>query len=97
MASIKFYLGEARQSVHRAPNLATVTSNNTDGAEALEAAEEAGWYEYNVTRAELRGFLNVSDLTPGLEYVFWTVWGQENGSSPEFNTREFDLNRTQYW
>lgn len=97
LVSIKFYLGEANQSVNRAPNLATITPNNTDGAEAFKAAEETGWYEHIVTRAELHGFLNVTELTPGLAYVFWSVWGQENGSTLEFNTRKFDLNRIQYW
>lgn len=97
LGAIKFYLGEADQAVNRAPNLATITSNSTDGMETLKIGKETGWYEHNVTRDELGGFLNISELTPGLDYVFWSVWGQEYGSNVEFNTREFDLNRTQYW
>lgn len=96
LASIKFDLGEADQAVNRAPNLATITSNNTGGAEAFEAGKETGWYEHNVTRAELGGFLNVTDLTPVLHHVFWSVWGQDYGTILEFNTRKFDLSRTQY-
>ncbi|CAN0346455.1 unnamed protein product, partial [Ectocarpus sp. 8 AP-2014] len=42
-------------------------------------------------------FLNVSSLTPGLDYVFWSVWEHGNGSAPESNSRDFDLSRVQYW
>lgn len=110
--SVKFYLGEADQDADRAPNTATIggenvtssSSNNNSGlsrgdtnADPLEKFAETGVYEHNLTSAEVGGFLNASSLTPGLDYVFWSVWEHTNGSVPESNSRDFDLSRTQYW
>eukprot|EP00752_Nemacystus_decipiens_P006446 g5806.t1 len=105
VVSVKFYLGEADQDPGQAPNTATIggrgngTSSSSSNAEA-DALEEFGGngvYEHNLTIAEVEGFLNVSSLTPGLDYVFWSVWEHGNGSAPESNSQEFDLSRTQYW
>lgn len=104
--SVKFYLGEANQDPGRAPNTATIgtggngtssSSGISSDAEALEEFGGTGVYEHNLTSAEVEGFLNVSSLTPGLDYVFWSVWEHSNGSAPESNSQEFDLSRTQYW
>ena len=98
VASVKFYLGEAVQLPEKAPNIATIstTRGNIDGVPAKYGT--IGVYEHNLTASELYGFLNVTSLTPGLDYVFWSVWGHENASfGPESNTRDFDLARTQYW
>lgn len=102
VVSVKFYLGEADQDPGRAPNTATIggradgTSSSAE-ADALEEFGGTGVYEHNLTIAEVEGFLNVSSLTPGLDYVFWSVWEHGNGSAPESNSQEFDLSRTQYW
>lgn len=109
--SVKFYLGEADQDVGRAPNTATIggggngtsssSSNGLRGSDnnlgPLEEFAQSGVYEHNLTSAEVGGFLNVSSLTPGLDYVFWSVWEHKNGSVPESNSRDFDLSRTQFW
>lgn len=97
LASVKFYLGHADQPTNKAPNFATIMRNSTRGRRIMEEGQVTGQYEHNITLAEVRGFLNVTDLTAGADYVFWSVWGQENGSALELNTRKFDLNRTQYW
>lgn len=110
VVSVKFYLGEAHQDPGRAPNTATIvvdaeyggnvtreSSISDSDADAFDEFGGTGFYEYNLTRMEVSGFLNVSSLTPGLDYVFWSVWEHGNGSVPESNSREFDLSRTQYW
>ncbi|CAN0538146.1 unnamed protein product, partial [Ectocarpus sp. 12 AP-2014] len=71
------------------------TSTSSSGA--LEDFWGTGVYERNLTSAEVGSFLNVSSLTPGLDYVFWSVWEHGNGSAPESNSRDFDLSRVQYW
>ncbi len=97
VVSVKFYLGEADQDPGRAPNTATIGGGGTTSADVLEEFGVAGIYEHNLTRSEVQGFLNVSNLTPGRDYVFWSVWEHSNGSAPESNSQEFDLSRTQYW
>ncbi|CAM9808562.1 unnamed protein product, partial [Hapterophycus canaliculatus] len=109
IVSVKFYLGEADQDPGRAPNTATIgvgaeggnvtrnTSISDSDADTLEDFGITGVYEHNLTSVEVGGFLNVSSLTPGLDYVFWSVWEQGNSSVPESNSRDFDLSRTQYW
>lgn len=94
LTSVKFYLGEADQPAGQAPNTATIGGN---GSTALAQFEDSGVYEHNLTRAEVGGFLNVTSLTPGRDYVFWSVWEHGNGSAPESNSRDFDLSRVQYW
>lgn len=105
IVSVKYYLGEADQDPGQAPNTATIgvaggsgengTSISSSGA--LEEFWGTGVYERNLTSAEVGSFLNVSSLTPGLDYVFWSVWEHGNGSTPESNSRDFDLSRVQYW
>lgn len=95
--SVKFYLGQADQAPHEAPNFATIGFNGTGDAAAFEDARHTGAYEHNITRSEVQGFLNATELTPGQDYVFWSVWTLRNGSVPELNTLNFDLSRTQYW
>lgn len=106
VVSVKFYLGEADQDPGQAPNTATIggrgngtssISSSSTEADALEEFGGTGVYEHNLTIAEVEGFLNVSSLTPGLDYVFWSVWEHSNGSAPESNSQEFDISRTQYW
>lgn len=97
ITSVKFYLVDADQPPNRAPNVATIDANTTDDAAALEEARGTGRYEHNLTRTELGDFLNVTDLIPGQDYVFWSVWGHETGLAPEFNSRDFDFSRSQYW
>ncbi|CAM9796526.1 unnamed protein product [Scytosiphon promiscuus] len=110
IVSVKFYLGEADQDPGRAPNTATITvdANYSGNAtrnvsiddfdnDAMEAFGSVGVYEHNLTNVEVGGFLNVSSLTPGLDYVFWSVWEHGNGSVPESNSRDFDLSRSQFW
>lgn len=97
IASVKFYLGEADQPPGQAPNTATIGGSDTKNKEALAEFAKTGVYEHNLTTAEVGGFLNVTSLTPGLDYVFWSVWEHDNGSAPESNSRDFDLSRVQYW
>lgn len=105
IVSVKYYLGEAGQDIGRAPNTATIgvagssggNATSTSGSDALEEFRGTGVYERNLTSAEVGWFLNVSSLTPGLDYVFWSVWEHGNGSAPESNSRDFDLSRSQYW
>ena len=97
VVSVKFYLGEAVQLPEKAPNIATITTahGNIDGVPAKYG--NTGVYEHNLTTSELYGFLNVSSLTPGLDYVSWSVWEHKNASfGLESNTRDFDLARIQY-
>ncbi|CAM9400929.1 unnamed protein product, partial [Ectocarpus fasciculatus] len=105
IVSVKYYLGEAEQDPGQAPNAATIGvaggsgehGANTSSSDTLEKFRGTGVYERNLTSAEVGWFLNVSSLTPGLDYVFWSVWEHGNGSAPESNSRDFDLSRTQYW
>lgn len=99
LASVKFYLGEADQDPGQAPNTATIQKSRGNGSASggIEQFTDTGVYEHNLTRAEVNGFLNVTNLTPGLDYVFWSVWEHNDGSVPESNSRDFDLSRTQYW
>lgn len=99
LSSVKFYLGDADQPPGRAPNTATIGGggSNSSAAKMLDEFVDTGVYEHNLTKAEVGGFLNVSSLTPGLDYVFWSVWEHSNGSAPESNSRNFDLSRRQYW
>lgn len=99
VTSVKFYLGEADQPPGRAPNTATIRGNRTNSgaADALAEFGRAGVYEHNLTSAEVGGFLNVTSLQPGLDYVFWSVWEHGNASVPESNSQNFDLSRVQYW
>lgn len=95
---VKFYLGEARWPPNQAPNIATIEDASVANAtDASGDGAKIGVYAHNVTRSELVSYLNVTDLSPGVEYTFWTVWGHGNGSVPESNTRDIDLGRTQYW
>lgn len=99
LTSVKFYLGEADQDPGQAPNTATIQKSGGNGStsDGLEDFRGTGVYEHNLTRAEVSGFLNVTSLTPGLDYVFWSVWEHNDGSAPESNSQGFDLSRTQYW
>lgn len=99
LASVKFYLGEADQPPGQAPNTATIQKSGGNGSTSggIEDFQDTGVYEHNLTRAEVTGFLNVTSLTPGLDYVFWSVWEHNDGSAPESNSQSFDLSRTQYW
>ncbi|CAM9203603.1 unnamed protein product [Ectocarpus sp. 6 AP-2014] len=105
IVSVKYYLGEADQDPGEAPNTATIgvargsgeNGTSTSSSGALEEFWGTGVYERNLTSAEVGSFLNVSSLTPGLDYVFWSVWKHGNGSAPESNSRDFDLSRSQYW
>ncbi|CAM9885944.1 unnamed protein product, partial [Ectocarpus sp. 13 AM-2016] len=105
IVTVKYYLGEADQDPGQAPNTATIgvargsgeNGTSTSSSGALEEFWGTGMYERNLTSAEVGSFLNVSSLTPGLDYVFWSVWEHRNGSAPESNSRDFDLSRVQYW
>lgn len=99
LTSVKFYLGEADQPPGQAPNTATISGSNTNGstAEAFAGLGESGIYEHNLTRSEVSGFLHVSSLTPGLDYIFWSVWEHGSASTLESNSQTFDLSRKQYW
>lgn len=93
---VKFYFGESSQPASQAPNFATVNANETRGAAGQDNPRD-GRYDHNLTRSELSGYLNITDLEPGVDYVFWTVWSVGNGSAPEYNSQGFDLSRSQYW